>query len=61
MDTLEVGDGWVPKIRTRVLKSPEPEKLVATLLVLGRVVSWISLIVSWVAARVKYHLIEPLY
>lgn len=61
MDPLEVGHGWVPKIRTRVFKSPEPEKLVATLIVLGGMVSWISLIVSWVATRVKHHLIEPLH
>ena len=30
-------------------------------MVLGGMVSWISLIVSWVATRVKYHLIEPLH
>jgi len=52
MNTLEVGHWGVPKIRTRVFESSELEKLVATLMVLRGVVSWSSLIVSWVATRV---------
>ena len=61
MNTLEVGHRGVPKIRARVFQSSELEKLVATLMVLRGMVSWSSLIVSWVATRVKYHLIVTLH